>query len=260
MRNWCLWHGKGEKRVFFLGFFGFFASLRIFSKSLYSIFFFPLDVGLEFLLNVTQWLDWTQGTPVLLGYTCVICRGLILCILLHPDSNIKPLKSIKQEEKVVGLEGLFGFCMQGGLKGPRPGSGWPFGKLLGWSRGDTGVCARLFSRVQLSCNPMDYSLPGSSVHGISLARILEWVASSFSRGSSRLRGQTHVSCIAGVFFTTEPPGKPARGDMCCRRLQQSRQYSWLLSLLCSNVQCRILFTVILSKAHLTLYSRVSGSR
>ena len=44
------------------------------------------------------------------------------------------------------------------------------------------------------CNPMDCSPPGSSVHGISLARILEWVAISSSRGSSRPRDWTQVSC------------------------------------------------------------------
>ena len=44
---------------------------------------------------------------------------------------------------------------------------------------------------------MDYSLSGSSVHEISQARTLEWVAISFSRGSSRLRDWTHVSCIGG---------------------------------------------------------------
>ena len=57
---------------------------------------------------------------------------------------------------------------------------------------------------------MDYSPPGSTVHGISQARILEWVDISFSRGCSCPRDQTHVSClscIAGEFFTTEPPGK-----------------------------------------------------
>ena len=58
------------------------------------------------------------------------------------------------------------------------------------------------------CDPMDCSLPGSSVHGISQARILEWVAISFSRGSSQLRYQTCISYIAEGFFTTEPPGKP----------------------------------------------------
>ena len=56
--------------------------------------------------------------------------------------------------------------------------------------------------------PHDYSMPRSSVHGISQARILEWVALSFSRGSSWSRDQTCVSCLAGRFFTTKPPGKP----------------------------------------------------
>ena len=50
-------------------------------------------------------------------------------------------------------------------------------------------------------NSMDYRPPGSSVHGILQARILEWVAISLSRGSSWLGDQTWVSCIAGSFFT-----------------------------------------------------------
>ena len=50
--------------------------------------------------------------------------------------------------------------------------------------------------------------PDFSVHVIFRGRILEWVAISFSSGSSRPRDQTHVSCLAGGFFTTEPPGKP----------------------------------------------------
>ena len=51
------------------------------------------------------------------------------------------------------------------------------------------------------CDLMDYSLPGSSVHGIFQARVLEWVAIFFSRGSSRPRGRTRVSHIAGTHFT-----------------------------------------------------------
>ena len=51
------------------------------------------------------------------------------------------------------------------------------------------------------CSPMDCSLPGSSVHGILQARIPEWVAISFSRGSSQFRDQTQVSCIAGRLLT-----------------------------------------------------------
>ena len=48
-----------------------------------------------------------------------------------------------------------------------------------------------------SCDTMECGPPGSSVHGISQARILEWVAISFSRGSSRPRDRTQVSGIAG---------------------------------------------------------------
>ena len=51
------------------------------------------------------------------------------------------------------------------------------------------------------CDPMDCSLQGSSVHGIFQARVLEWVAISFSRESSRLRDRTWVSHIAGRCFT-----------------------------------------------------------
>ena len=51
------------------------------------------------------------------------------------------------------------------------------------------------------CDPMYYSLPGSSFHGIFLTRILEWVAIPFSRGSSWPRDRTWVSCTAGGFFT-----------------------------------------------------------
>ena len=59
--------------------------------------------------------------------------------------------------------------------------------------------------VALPCQtlwgPMDYSPPGSSIHGIFQAKILGWVAIPFSRGSSRPRGRTWVSHITGRFFT-----------------------------------------------------------
>ena len=51
------------------------------------------------------------------------------------------------------------------------------------------------------CDPMDYSPPGSSIHGILQARVLEWVAISFSRGSFQARDQTWVSRIVGRCFT-----------------------------------------------------------
>jgi len=60
------------------------------------------------------------------------------------------------------------------------------------------VCAQLLQLCLTLCNPMDCSL---SVYGMLQARILEWVAISFSRGSSQPRDQTWVSLIAGRFFT-----------------------------------------------------------
>ena len=61
------------------------------------------------------------------------------------------------------------------------------------------------SEVTHSCltlwDPMVCSLPASSVHGIFQVRVLEWVAISLSRGSSRPRDWTRVSCIAGRHFT-----------------------------------------------------------
>ena len=57
------------------------------------------------------------------------------------------------------------------------------------------VVVYLLSCVRLFFDPMNGSLPGSSFHGISEARILEWVVICFSRGSSQPRGRTHVSCI-----------------------------------------------------------------
>ena len=57
------------------------------------------------------------------------------------------------------------------------------------------MCQILSHSVVSVCNPMDCSLPGSSVHGILQARILEWVAISYSKGSSRPRDWTCVSCV-----------------------------------------------------------------
>ena len=59
-----------------------------------------------------------------------------------------------------------------------------------------------------SCNPMGCSPPGSSVHGIIQARILEWVAISSSRRSFRPRDGTQVSCMQADSVPSEPPGKP----------------------------------------------------
>ena len=87
--------------------------------------------------------------------------------------------------------------------------------LASWIRNSSsdgewaGVLASSFSQCVLVtqscptlCNPVDCSPPGSSVHGILQARILEWVAIPFSRGSSQPRDWTGISCIADGLFTS----------------------------------------------------------
>ena len=79
--------------------------------------------------------------------------------------------------------------------------------------GVTGAYVHAHSVV---CDPMECSLPGSSVHGISQARMLEWVAMSFSRGSSCPRDWTHgssVSCIGRQVLPAEQPGKHRRNKI-----------------------------------------------
>ena len=84
---------------------------------------------------------------------------------------------------------------------------------------------------------MDYSLPGSSVHGILQARILEWVAIPFSRRSSWPRDWPQVSHIAGEFFTTwatretilQLKTKQNKTKFCQKRTEKSTTWLMLLS-------------------------------
>ena len=87
-----------------------------------------------------------------------------------------------------------------------------------WSQ---GVGAKsLWSRPTL-CDPVNHSPPGSSVRGISQARILEWVAIPSSRGSSRPRDRTlisHDSCFGRrrVLLSLAPPRKPLESGRSCQ--------------------------------------------
>ena len=62
-----------------------------------------------------------------------------------------------------------------------------------------------WNEIDQSCptlfDPMDYSLPGSSIHGIFQARILAWVVFPFSKECSQRRDQTQDTCIAGGFLS-----------------------------------------------------------
>ena len=70
------------------------------------------------------------------------------------------------------------------------------------------LSAQLLQPCPTLCDPVDLSPPGSSVHGILQARILEWVAVPSSGGSSRPRDRTRVSGVAGASLLTGPAGKP----------------------------------------------------
>ena len=63
------------------------------------------------------------------------------------------------------------------------------------------------------CNPMDCNPLGTSPHAIFQARILEWVAISYSRHNPNLRIEPRSPAVAGRFFTTEPPGKPRKSTI-----------------------------------------------
>ena len=71
------------------------------------------------------------------------------------------------------------------------------------------LCCVVLSRFNPTlCSHVNCSPPGSSVHGILQARILEWVAMPSSRGSSQSRDWACGSCTPGRIFTSEPLGKP----------------------------------------------------
>ena len=91
--------------------------------------------------------------------------------------------------------------------GDLPNPGDPNPETDSFPRAPSGklMCCAVLCLVAQSgttlCNPMDNSLPGSSVHGDLQARILEWVAMPSTNGSSQLRDSPQVSHIAGKFFT-----------------------------------------------------------
>ena len=79
----------------------------------------------------------------------------------------------------------------------------------------TSIECQLLSRVQLFVT-LWTSLPGSSVNGLLQARILEWVAISFSRESSQPRDRTRSPALQADSLPSEPPEKNASADSCKR--------------------------------------------
>ena len=145
------------------------------------------------------WIRWWQlsprpgkGSTKTLGRCCRLSGSWVICVLvMGQDWRASPGYTIITQQRWLKKWSAFGRKIDGWLTSfckKRHQS-----KLLLFSRCS---CVRLFA------TPMDCSVPGSSIHGILLARILEWAAMPSSRG------WTLISCLAGGFFTTEPPGKP----------------------------------------------------
>ena len=113
---------------------------------------------------------------------------------LNSSIEIYTLPCVKQiaSEKLLHNTGSSALCSV------RPkGVGWS-----GWEGGSRKMKKKVVQSCLTLCNRVDYT-----VHGILQARILEWVAFPFSRGSSQPRDQTQVACIAGRFFTRWATGE-----------------------------------------------------
>ena len=114
------------------------------------------------------------------------------------------------------------------------------------------VHAKLLQSCLSLCDSMACSQPGSSVQGILQARILEWVAISFSRGSSQLRDRTQVFCIEGRFFTiwatreaSQKGGQRPYVTGPWRQLEELRFYSNVIQDCFSFLETQFLFSNIL---------------
>ena len=91
---------------------------------------------------------------------------------------------------------------------------------------------------------MDYSPPGSSVHGIFQARILEWVAVSSSNGSLQRKDRTHISCVsctAGGVFAIEAHEKPSFHMITCDLFETMKNNIWSPSIFFANFMYRFSF-------------------
>ena len=81
---------------------------------------------------------------------------------------------------------------------PRDSTNSSYNKQQLFSKLSEIILSGMLSCVWLFCNHVDCSLPGSSVHGMFQARILEWVAISYSRGCSQPRDRNGISCFSCI--------------------------------------------------------------
>ena len=142
--------------------------------------------------------------------------------MYHQTMYFNPLGNIKRQSPgtLVSVDFIFsegfqvtgytGTCPHGGMPGsllgrkePRTGSVWLWASPLA----SQCMCVNSLQSGPTLPDPIDYSLPGSSVHGILQARILEWGAMPSSRSPSWPKDWAQVSSIAGRFFTVWATGE-----------------------------------------------------
>ena len=136
---------------------------------------------------------------------------------------------------------------------------WMYLRQYEYQVENESVLAWKWSEVAQSCptlcDPMDCSLPGSSVHGIFQAIVLEWIAISFSRGSSQPRDRTQVSHIAGRCFTIwairEAPNR-YKGPPKSQNYLEPEEQNWKKQFLASNYYKAV---VIIKTIHVDIWQR-----
>ena len=130
-------------------------------------------------------------SPVTSTTGCCFCFGFISSFFLELLLQWSPVAYWAPTNLGSSSFSVLSFCF--------------FMLFMGFSRQQYRKVKESESEVSQSCptlcDPMDCSLPGSSIHGIFQARILEWVTISFSRRSSQLRDWTWVCHIVGRCFT-----------------------------------------------------------
>ena len=111
----------------------------------------------------------------------------------HLKKKTTPLLRPYLELEALSLHGTWAFSSWDPLE-----NGVQEAAFCGYRASSMHLCARVLSHVRLFVTPMDCNPPGSTVHGISQTRRLEWGAISSSRGSSPPRDGTRVSCISSI--------------------------------------------------------------
>ena len=169
------------------------------------------NYGILWILRPVSWWEVEAIIPYNLAILllCVYVKSLQLCLILCDPIDCSHLRGLFSLWDSSGKDA--GVCYTRGSSQPRDQTWVSYVSCIGrrvlYHQCHLGSPFLLLKEMKVSqscptlCDPMDSSLAGSSVHRILQARILEWEAVPFSRGSSQPRRRTQVSQIAGGFFT-----------------------------------------------------------